>query len=330
MKTSLIAAAALLTLSGISHAQTNVTIYGIVDAGLVRESGGPDGNVTALGGGVASGSRLGFRGKEDLGGGLSANFLLESGFNSDTGSLAQGGLLFGRQLYVGLSGKFGAMRLGRQYSPYYLALRDVADPFTAGLAGRAGNIMATNTRVNNMVNYITPSFGGFFADLAYGLGEVAGDAQKSRTIGAAIGYEHGPAKIKLAHHQLNNATATDRTKNTLLAARYKFTLAEGSIGYAVNKGIDAADSRDFILGGSIPFGPSRLLGSYIRRDDRTANNRDAHQWAVGYFYGLSKRTDLYLAYARIGNDNGAEFKVGNSTDTGTGDKAFNLGVRHTF
>jgi predicted porin len=330
MKTPMIAAATLLTLSGMTHAQTSVSIYGIVDAGLVRESGGPDGNVTALGGGVASGSRLGFRGKEDLGGGLSANFLLENGFNSDNGTLGQGGLLFGRQMYVGLSGDFGAVRMGRQYSPYYLALRDVADPFAAGLAGRAGNIMATNTRVNNMINYVTPKFGGFFADIAYGLGEVAGDAQKNRTIGAAIGYEQGPAAIKLAHHQLNNATATDRTKNTLLAARYKFSLAEGSIGYAINKGLGAADSRDFILGVSVPFGSNRLLGSYIRHDDRTATNRDAHQWAIGYFYGLSKRTDLYVAYARISNDNGADFKVGNATDTGTGNKAFNLGVRHTF
>ena len=115
MKTPVIAAAALLALSGMTHAQTSVSIYGIVDAGLVRESGGPDGNVTGLGGGVASGSRLGFRGKEDLGGGLSANFLLENGFNSDNGTLGQGGLLFGRQMYVGLSGNFGAVRMGRQY-----------------------------------------------------------------------------------------------------------------------------------------------------------------------------------------------------------------------
>jgi predicted porin len=330
MKTSSIAAAALLTLPSISQAQTSVSIYGIVDAGLVRESGGPDGRVTALGGGVASGSRLGFRGKEDLGGGLSANFLLESGFNADTGSLGQGGLLFGRQMYVGLSGNFGAIRMGRQYSPYYLALRDVADPFAAGLAGRAGNIMATNTRVNNMIDYITPKFGGFFADIAYGLGEAPDDARKNRNIGAAIGYEQGPVAVKLAHHQLNNATATDRTKNTLLAARYNFGIAEASLGYAVNKGAGAADSRDLIVGVSVPFGANRLLGSYIRHDDRTRNNRDARQWAIGYFYSLSKRTDLYVAYACIGNDNGADFKVGNATDTGTGNKAFNLGVRHTF
>jgi predicted porin len=330
MRALLIVAAALLTLPGLSQAQTNITIYGIVDAGLVRESGGPAGNVTALGGGVASGSRLGFKGKEDLGGGMSANFLMENGFNADAGSLGQGGLLFGRQMYVGLSGRFGEARLGRQYSPYYLALRDIADPFGAGLAGRAGNIMASNTRVDNMVDYTTPKFGGFFADLAYGFGEVAGDTQKNRTIGGAIGYAQGPLVAKLVHHQLNNATASDRTKNTLLTARYQFGWLEGSLGYAINKGTGTADSRDVIVGAAVPFGASRLLASYIRRDDRTPANRDAHQWAVGYLYGLSKRTDLYLAYARISNANGAVFKVGNATDNGSGDKAFNLGIRHTF
>jgi predicted porin len=330
MKTPLIVAAVLVTLPGLSIAQTNITIYGIIDAGLVRESGGPAGNVTALGGGVASGSRLGFKGKEDLGGGMSANFLMENGFNSDTGSLGQGGLLFGRQMYVGLSGKAGEIRFGRQYSPYYLALRDIADPFAAGLAGRAGNIMATNTRVDNMVDYITPKVGGFFADLAYGFGEVAGDPKKSRSIGGAIGYAQGNLLASLSHHQLNNATASDRTKNTLLTARYKFGLLEGSLGYAVNKGIGTADSRDFIVGADVPFGISHLLVSYIRRDDRTPANRDARQWAVGYLYGLSKRTDLYFAYAKISNSNGAVFKVGNATDNGTGDKAFNLGVRHKF
>jgi predicted porin len=190
--------------------------------------------------------------------------------------------------------------------------------------------MATNTRVDNMVNYITPTVGGFYADLAYGFGEVAGDAQKSRSIGGAIGYAQGPLVAKLAHHQQNNATASDRTKNTLLTARYKFGLLEGSLGYAVNKGTGTADSRDFIVGADVPFGASHLLASYIRRDDRTPANRDAHQWAVGYLYGLSKRTDLYVAYAKISNANGAVFKVGNATDNGTGDKAFNLGVRHRF
>jgi predicted porin len=330
MKKSLILVAATGLLSGAALAQSSVVIYGIVDAGLVRESGGAAGSVTNLGGGVASGSRIGFKGKEDLGGGLSANFLMENGFNTNNGTQGQGGLLFGRQVYVGLSGDIGSLTLGRQYSPYYKVLRDVADPFAAGLAGRAGNIMATNTRVNNMVEYVTPSFAGFSADLAWGLGGVADDAAKNRNLGAAVGYANGPVVVKLAHHQTNNATATDKTSNTMLAGSYNFGVALATLGYAVNKGTGTADSKDLIAGVSVPLGSSTLLASYIRHDDRTVANRDANQWALGYSYRLSKRTDLYAAYARISNSNGATFTVGNATDTGTGDKAFNLGVRHSF
>jgi predicted porin len=330
MKRFLILTAAAGLVSGNALAQSNVTIYGIVDAGLVRESGGAAGSVTNLGGGVASGSRIGFKGKEDLGGGLSANFLIENGFTANNGAASQGGLLFGRQVYVGLSGNFGALTLGRQYSPYYKVLRDVADPFAAGLAGRAGNIMATNTRINNMVEYITPTFAGFSADLSWAPGGVADDAAKNRNIGVAIGYANGPVVVKLAHHQANNAAGTDRTKNTLLAGSWDFSVAVANLGYAVNKGTGTADSKDLIAGVSVPFGSSTVLASYIRHDDRTAADKDANQWALGYSYRLSKRTDLYTAYGRIDNSNGAAFTVGNATDTGSGDRAFNLGMRHSF
>src|SRR5690349_3263419 len=107
MKHALIAALALACAA--SHAQTQIKVYGVADAGLVAEFGAPDGNRTGITGGVASGSRLGFKGTEDLGGGLSASFVLESGINIDTGTSGQGGVLFGRQAWVGLSGKFGSI-----------------------------------------------------------------------------------------------------------------------------------------------------------------------------------------------------------------------------
>lgn len=330
MKKSSIALALIGISTGAVFAQSTVTIYGVVDAGLVHESGSTTGSVNNLSGGIASGSRLGFKGKEDLGGGLSANFVIENGFNPDTGIAGQSGLLFGRQAFVGLSGNGGAVTLGRQYSPYYKVLRDVADPFAAGLAGRAGNLMATNTRIDNMIEYVAPKLGGFSADAGYGFGEVAGDNAKSRNIGAAIGYAQGALNVKLAHHQLNNAAATDKTSNTLLAGSYDFGVAKASLGYAINKGTGTADSNDAIAGVSVPFGTSKVLASYIRHNDKTAANKDANQWAIGYIYSLSKRTDLYSSYAHISNSNGATFKVGNATDKGTGDSAFNLGVRHSF
>lgn len=330
MRKTLLATAVAGVLATPVWAQTNIKIYGKVDAGLVSESGGKAGSVTNLNSGIASGSRIGFKGTEDLGGGLSANFVLENGFNVDKGTAGQGGLLFGRQAFVGLKGHAGAATFGRQYSPYYKVLRDVADPFASGLAGKAGNIMETNSRVNNMAEYVSPSWGGIHLDTFYGFGEVAGDSSKSRSIGAAIRYAKGPLEVALAHHQLNNATATDRTKNTLLAGRYDFGVVKASFGYAMNKGVGIADSSDALVGVSIPFGASRVLASYIHHNDKTIANMDANQWGVGYFYSLSKRTSLYTSYAHISNSNGATYTVGNATDKGTGDKAFNLGILHTF
>jgi predicted porin len=313
-------------------AQSSVTVYGIVDAGLVHESGGLAGSVTNLSSGIASGSRIGFKGKEDLGGGLAATFVVENGFNADTGTAGQGGLLFGRQAFVGLQGGFGAITLGRQYTPYYKALRDVGDPFGAvTLAGRAGNLMTTNTRTDNLVEYLSPRVNGWSADVAYGAGEIAGDSAKNRTLSGAVAYARGALKTQLAHHRIDNAAATDRTRNTLLVASYNFGLLTAHAGYAANKGAGNADSRDLVVGVAARLGGiGKMLASYVRRDDRTVAARDASQWGLGYVHPLSKRTDIYSSYARIHNSTGATFRVGNATDKGSGDRAFNLGVRHTF
>jgi len=331
MKSTSFGMAILVLVSGGAMAQSNVSVYGVLDAGLVRESGGTAGNVTNLSSGIASGSRLGFKGKEDLGGGLSAVFLLENGFNTDTGAAGQGGLLFGRQAYVGLSGQFGTVTLGRQYSPYYKTLRDIGDAFGAvSMAGRAGNIMATNTRVDNMVEYLSPAFKGWRAGLAYGAGEMAGDSAKNRQLSGSLGYASGALTAQVAYHRIENATATDATRNTLLSANYKFAIATAYASYARNKGPGLANSDDLVLGVAVTAGPGKVLLSHVRHDDKAAANRDASQWGVGYQYPLSKRTDLYAAYARISNRNGAVYRVGNATDRGTGDSALNLGVRHNF
>ena len=160
-------------LAGAAAAQSNVTVYGIVDMALVRESGGAA-TTTKLTSGVESGSRLGFKGSEDLGDGLSAIFLLENGFQADTGAMGQGGLLFGRQAYVGLQSKTaGTLTLGRQYTPQYLAVAAV-DPFGSGTAGDTKNLMASTgnsaSRMDNAVKYTSPVVGGVTAELIYGAG----------------------------------------------------------------------------------------------------------------------------------------------------------------
>lgn len=355
MKKSIMAGAVLAAVAGGAFAQSSVTIYGIVDAAVVAESGGAAGSLKKISSGVGSGSRLGFKGIEDLGGGLSALFVLENGFNADTGTLGQGGLLFGRQAYVGLSGGFGTATFGRQYTPHFLTIL-TADPFNTGSAGNAPNILpltGSGSRMDNTVKYVTPSFSGFTGEVAYGFGEVAGDNTASRQVGVALAYSGGPLNIRLGHHNRNNDTATvkntENGKNTILGASYDFGVAKAHFAYGVNKGLNSAtlrnttnpygsavaptpstDSQDVLLGVTVPFGANRLMASYVRRNDKTAFNQDADQVAVGYFYGLSKRTDLYAVYARIDNKNRAGYTVGGAIEAGSGDKALNLGIRHMF
>jgi predicted porin len=320
---------ALFLVTGNVLAQTSLTLYGIVDAGVVYEHGGATGSLTKLTSGVQSGSRLGFKGMEDLGGGLSAKFALEAGFNTDTGALGQGGLLFGRQAWVGLGSRWGDVSFGRQYTPHYLLL-DQVDPFGTGLAGNSTNLMSTTTRMNNTVKLATPAWGGFTGELAYGFGEVAGNNTANRQVGASLGYASGPLVLKVAHHRIEDAPGTDSSRSTLLGGKFDFGMAAASLGVGLNRGLGTTDNRDYMLGVTVPVGPGALLASFIRKDDRSGLNADADQWALGYTHPLSRRTNLYTSFARINNDPGAGFTIGNATEPGSGDKAFNIGIRHKF
>ncbi|MES2264592.1 MAG: porin [Pseudomonadota bacterium] len=349
-------ALALGASAGMAAAQSAVTVYGIVDAGLVHESGAAAGATTKLTSGVESGSRLGFKGTEDLGGGMAAIFLLESGYQIDTGAMGQGGLLFGRQAYVGLQGRFGALTLGRQYTPQYLAVAAV-DPFGSGLAGDTKNLMAATgngaSRMDNALKYATPVLGGASAELVIGAGETAGDNAAGRQFGGALAYAAGALNLRLAYHHRNNDTAalknTSSAKNAVLTATYDFGVAKAHLAYGTDRGLNSAplrnaanpyayaqapvastDSADLLLGVSVPRGAHTWLASYIRKDDKTAFDQDAVQVALGYRYALSRRTDLYTAWAHIHNRRGAGYTVGSAIEGGTGNRAIDLGLRHLF
>jgi predicted porin len=340
MNKTIIGAAMLAACAGGASAQTapaapsSVSIYGIMDLALDFQGGGPNGSVTKLSN--PFGSRIGFRGNEDLGGGTSALFVLESGITADTGALSQGGLLFGRQAYVGLKGNYGTLTLGRQYSARFLAIATIADPFQVGFSGQAHNIMDGDAvRLNNSVKYATPVVNGVSADLQYAPGEVAGDSASGRQVGASVGYTQGKLNVRLAYIGRNGTTLPiATTRNSMLAGTYDFGVAKLHAAYSVNRGPLAKGSTsndDMLIGATIPLvGPHSVRASYVRKNDRTALNRDASQIAGGYFYALSKRTDVYGVYSHIRNTNGAVFTVNNGSDTGIGNRGVNLGLRHFF
>ncbi len=319
--------ASLSAFSGAACAQSSVTVYGIVDAGISREdNGGPKGSVTSLDSGVQSGSRLGFKGSEDLGGGLKANFVLEMGLNADTGTSAQGGRAFGRQSFVGLAGDFGTVNLGRQKSVTYDIMDDL-DPFNIGLAGDAGRLFNTTNRNNNAVTYFTPNLSGFIGSLQYAFGEVAGNTAASRVIGASGSYSAGPLLASLAYEKVNDATGNDAAKKTLLGATYNFGVAKAHATYEINKGTGALDTRVWLVGVSVPVGLGAILADYTRVTDQANANANANQIAIGYTYNLSKRTNLYTSFSRTSNDSAVAYNAGAN---GATDKLFNAGIRHKF
>ncbi|MES2115330.1 MAG: porin, partial [Pseudomonadota bacterium] len=319
MKKSLISIAILGAMSNVAFAQSNVTIYGTVDAGIVNERGGAAGSVTKVTSGVASASRLGFKGTEDLGGGLSAVFVLESGIKADTGASDVAGSIANRQSYVGLVSKdAGTVLLGRQYTPYYETLRDVADPFALGLAGTAKNLFATQdtlTRNSNAVTYRTPSMNGVQAELSYSAGEQNSNAKAQRQVGGSIGYSNGPLNASFAYNSRNNdtvATSAPMGHNSLIAVNYDFQVAKAFFAYGRDKGElftpvapvlpVVVDSNNILVGATVPVGPAgSLIASFTRKNDKLAANQDADQWAIGYTHALSKRTSTYVAYAKIKN-----------------------------
>lgn len=335
MKKHIIALGMLGAVCGSANAQSAVQIYGLFDLGVVVERGGPDGSVTKLTNGVINGSRLGFRGREDLGGGLAAVFVIENGFNGDTGTLGQGGLIFGRQALVGLESPWGSLKLGRQYTPYDALLATI-DPFGVGYAGRINNVFSFNYigRVNNSIQYQTPTIAGFTGTLLHGFGEVPGDSGAGRYAGVGLAYQNGPITVRLSHQDSNNATDTGSVKNTGIGGIYDFGVVKAHLAFGMNKtdagGVDLLDDRDVMVGATVPVGIGRFMVSYVRKEDKLPAGNDASQLGIGYLHPLSTRTSLYTSVAKIRNKRAAAYTVGSAIENGSGDKAFNFGVRHTF
>lgn len=328
MKIKIIPFATLMLLGSVASAQSNVQIYGLLDSAVVMESGGPKGSATKLESGVSNGSRIGFRGTEDLDGGASALFVLEAGLLLDSGASDQNKLLFGRQAYVGLSRKgLGTVTMGRQYTPIYQTLTQI-DPSANNYGGAAGQLMSgekAGTRQNNTVMFASEPMQGVSAQLAYGFGEVAGEASRSRQVGGSVTYERGALKTRIGYNRSNNATAIDSARNTLMFAKYDFGLLTAGLGYGINKGLGSIDSRDLIAAVTVPFGRHTVMATYIRKDERAAGNQfDAHQYAGTYLYSLGKRTSLYAAYAHLSNTNFT------TTKFGSGNRELDLGIKHAF
>ncbi len=218
MKRALIASALGLAAMG-AQAQSSVTLYGVVDTGIGYQSSSTGLGKTYGGAslvkmvqGVWAGTRFGFKGSEDLGGGNRAIFQLEEGFNSANGAESTTGLMFSRAAWVGLANQnFGTLTAGRQYAPYYTLLSPYSPTtwLTGAYGAHPGDLDSMDTiyRINNALVYTSPNLAGFTVSGMYALGGVAGSTGAGQSWSVAANYLHGPVGIAVGFERLNNSTS---------------------------------------------------------------------------------------------------------------------------
>ncbi|MES2184550.1 MAG: porin [Pseudomonadota bacterium] len=359
MKKSLIALAVLAAASGAAMAQSSVTLFGIVDLAVSNLQASGLGHKVGMSSGSQSAGRLGFRGTEDLGGGLAASFWVEGALQSDEGNAA--GLTFQRRSTVSLSGNFGEVRLGRDFSPSYLNVTgfDVFGQRGVGQFQGTGNFGYSDVRNSNMVQYFLPStLGGFYGNVAYSFSGSGGAEPQSnlpndkqgRSLGGRIGYANGPLNIAGGYTQWKQVIGASNVAPvtigrdlsvTNIGATYDFGVVKlwGYYGQEKVKNGPATNSRmnSANLGITAPVGAGQIRASFSHYDLQNSPN-DANKFNLGYGYNLSKRTQLYATVSAVRNKGAANFVVKDSDGlalTGTArpggnSSGFDIGVRHSF
>jgi len=359
MKKSLLALAALTAFAGAASAQSSVTLFGVIDVSArYVEYGNYDQGQLATDGNASS--RLGFRGVEDLGGGLKAGFWLEGSLAADTGTQPltsiDGGTnnaagIFQRRATVSLMGGWGEVRLGRDYTPTFWNWT-VFDPFGTVGVGQSTNLAlevaglfpggsyGTLVRANNTVGYHLPAMGGFYGQLMQSFGE---DVNGNKITSFRLGWAAGPFNVAGAWGT-TEVTPTVDGDNWNIAGSWTTAFGKFAAFYGMIE-VDSLEQENWFLAYTLPIGAWTLKATYGEVDRSgvpagvaaTVAQGDASQIAVGFTYDLSKRTALYGTYSQIEN-NGTRFRTTNIVSNGaapyaqTGQDAmgYEFGVRHSF
>lgn len=347
---------ALSAATACANAQSSVTMFGVVDASFSHGSGSIASR-TQLNSGSNSTSRIGFRGTEDLGGGLAASFWLEAGLTADnglgqatntnnqaSGNGAAGGLTFGRRSTVSLHAPWGEVRAGRDHVAHYRNRLEV-DPFGSVGVGviqpQAGTLGGTtSTRVSNFVGYYLPSrLGGLYGFAQYYLGENASNsgATEDDGTGASIrlGYSAGPVNVSVATGRTQyarTATAGD-IQSSNIGVQYKLGGAQLLFGYFVDKveSLAPRTGKGASIGTIVPVGAGEVKAAWSYYGNDAGTQPKTKKLSLGYVHNLSKRTALYATLARVGNSGGATAALnGATTGANQSSSGWDLGLRHSF
>ena len=346
-----VAALAMLAAASAAQAQSNVTLYGRLDAGVsTTTNAGPNkDSVTQVSSGGMNTSRWGILGSEDLGGGLKAVFNLEGGILVDTG--AADGALFKRQANVGLEGAFGKVLLGRSFTTVYdfvlpydpMAYAPFYSWATSGNASGPSKYGMT-TAFDNLVKYSGKS-GDLTYGVSYGFGEQTTGTSDSAKLSSAVNYKAGPVSVLATYERVNGNTiaggARDKTTVVHLAAMYDegaWKVQAAARDYKLDPAAAGrADVRGTLYWGGASYKATPVITLtgvvYYQNVKNVPANLDADpvMYVARLRYALSKRTDLYLAGAYAKAKHGQLVSLSRD-DAGFGDTQRGLiaGIQHRF
>lgn len=354
MQKKLIALAVAGLVSAPAFAQSNVTIYGVADAGIGIGSYG-DNDFRGVLGGVLSTNRVGFKGTEDLGNGLKAVFLFEQGFDIGNGNASDAAKAFQRQAFVGLQGAFGTVALGRQYAPGYFQQYDAIASSSALspqfiLGNGAGLTIApvSLARWDNSVTYSNTFANVVKVNAIYaargnenGGAAAATDPDNDNSWGVGVEYVNAGLRVGGVFHSLKDqTTGGDNTREWLVGASYNFGMATVAGSYQRGSDLGNADLETDVwqIGAIVPVSAAgNVHVAYGRAEaERGAGLSDDEpsSWTVAYLHALSKRTTAYVGFNRTANDVSASYlplgMTAGAEGVGEDSNLFTAGIRHTF
>ncbi|WP_321926766.1 porin [Burkholderia sp. BCC1998] len=321
-----------------AHAQSNVTMYGIVDE-FVQVVNTGKGYTAAMSSSGQWASRIGFRGREDIGGGNAVNFVLENGFAPTTGALATSGSLFNRQAWVGLSGDWGQVRAGRQNSPLFID-EGRMDAFGAVTqASGLDNITTYGIRTSNTISYLSPTYHGLKGGVYFGFGDSGGVRGTGASYQFDVTYDQGPIAAFVAGQALRNSASRSTDRTILSGVSYAIGHFTIYGAYTWAKWDDQAiDANTYGLSVGYQIDPFNYAAAgWAQLTDHSGAGNAARQFSMLFNHQISKRTNLYAAVSFLQNRGHAKYTLAGAANAGlplaypgADARGIQLGIVHRF
>ncbi|MCO1385028.1 porin [Burkholderia multivorans] len=322
-----------------AHAQSSVTLYGVVDNGIEYQSGGAGHVVRASSGGLFA-TVYGFVGHEDLGGGLRVNFQLEQGFSAVNGAPQNSADAFNRLAWVGMSGRFGELRIGRQKKPQYQYLDGEIDPLAAkSIASPLNDFDDVSVRASNAITWFTPAWHGLTAQFLVAMRDSTTTPSNGlQSYNVVVKYVNGPWHIAAGYDRQDNAAGTSVQNVFTAATSLKVAAARFYLVYHTETQTDHSQNEaTWSASVSWQINPTNEVAAlYGYLHDRTGNGNNAQQFGLAYEYLLSKSSILYVAAGLIDNRrraayglNGTEYS-GVDVTPGATARGVIVGLTHKF